>query len=160
MNNPYVPILVLFLIGAGFAVPTQLFFVPLFALAPAPVVPLLVVAGLALARLVDIARGQAHVDRLVLSGGNAIRAVQAVGVARTFLDVFANTVLVKDGAIKATSLQNVAPGGANINCIVNKADGTFLGNINNQATFLDLDGVADKAVETDVSAFTIKCNSQ
>jgi hypothetical protein len=95
-----------------------------------------------------------------VSGGNAIRAVQAVGVARTFLDVFANTVLVKDGAIKATSLQNVAPGGANINCIVNKADGTFLGNINNQATFLDLDGVADKAVETDVSAFTIKCNSQ
>lgn len=95
-----------------------------------------------------------------VSGDNTIRAVQAVGVARTFLDIFANTVLVKNGAIKATSLQNVAPGGANINCIVNKADGTFLGNINNQATFLDLDGVADKAVETDVSAFTIKCNSQ
>ena len=72
----------------------------------------------------------------------------------------ANTALVKDGAIKATSLQNVSPGGANINCIVNKADGSFLGNINNQATFLDLDGVADKAVETDVSAFTIKCNPQ
>ena len=61
---------------------------------------------------------------------------------------------------QTNSLQNVSPGGANINCIVNKADGSFLGNINNQATFLDLDGVADKAVETDVSAFTIKCNPQ
>lgn len=93
-----------------------------------------------------------------ISGANAIRSVPANGVANTFLNVFANTVLVKDSATKATSLQNVAPGGANINCVINKADGTFVGNINNQKTFLDLDGVDGKAVETDVSAFTIKCN--
>ncbi|KAF3010076.1 hypothetical protein E8E13_011591 [Curvularia kusanoi] len=93
-----------------------------------------------------------------VSGANAIRSVPAVGVANTFLNVFANTVLVKDGVIKATSLQNVAPGGASINCVVNKPDGSFLGNINSQTTFLDLDGVEGKAVETDVSAFTIKCN--
>jgi diguanylate cyclase (GGDEF)-like protein len=63
---------VAFPLGAGFAVPTQLFLVPLFAFAPAPVVPFLVVIGLAIARLIDIARGRARLDRLVLSGGNAI----------------------------------------------------------------------------------------
>lgn len=95
-----------------------------------------------------------------MSGANAIRSVPADGIANTFLNVFANTVLVKDGTIKATSLQNVAPSGANINCVVNNAVGALVGNINNQKTFLDLDGVEGKAVETDVSAFTIKCNSQ
>ncbi|HWT22540.1 MAG TPA: hypothetical protein VN213_03445, partial [Solirubrobacteraceae bacterium] len=66
---------VAFPLGAGYAVPTQLFFVPLFALAPVPVVPLLVLAGLTLARLVDVLAGRAHLDRLALSGGNALHAV-------------------------------------------------------------------------------------
>ncbi|KAF1931263.1 uncharacterized protein M421DRAFT_90338 [Didymella exigua CBS 183.55] len=95
-----------------------------------------------------------------ISGANAIRSVPANGIANTFINVFANTVLVKGGVIMATSLQNVAPGGTNINCVVNKADGTFVGNVNNQKTFLDLDGIEGRAVEVDASAFTIKCNPQ
>lgn len=92
------------------------------------------------------------------SGANAIRSVPANGVPNTLLSVFANTVLVKDGAIKATSLQNVAPGGANVNCVVRTGGLEFVGEVNNQKTFLDLDGVAGKAVEKDVSNFTITCN--
>src|SRR3954468_7155041 len=63
---------VVFPVGAGFTTPSQLFLVPLFALAPAPVVPLLVVAALVVARLVDVALGRARMDRLVVCGGNAI----------------------------------------------------------------------------------------
>src|SRR4051794_906100 len=63
---------VVFPVGTGFTTPSQLFLVPLFALAPAPVVPLLVVAGLVLARLVDVALGRTRMDRLVVCGGNAI----------------------------------------------------------------------------------------
>ena len=66
---------VAFPLGAGYAVPSQLFLVPLFALAPAPAVPLLVLAGLVLARLVDVVRGSAHLDRLALCGGNAVHAL-------------------------------------------------------------------------------------
>lgn len=93
-----------------------------------------------------------------ISGANAIRSVPANGVANTFINVFANTVLVKNGAIKATSLQNVAPGGANVNCVVRTGANEYVGEINNQKTFLDIDGVEGRAVEKDVSNFTITCN--
>src|SRR3954463_12759279 len=63
---------VVFPVGTGFTTPSQLFLVPLFALAPAPVVPLLVVVGLVFARLVDVALGRSRIDRLVVCGGNAI----------------------------------------------------------------------------------------
>src|SRR4051794_39592952 len=63
---------VTFPVGAGFTAPSQLFLVPLFALAPAPVVPLLVVAGLVAARLVDVALGRCRIDRLAACGGNAV----------------------------------------------------------------------------------------
>jgi diguanylate cyclase (GGDEF)-like protein len=63
---------VVFPVGAGFTTPSQLFLVPLFALAPAPLVPLLAVAGLVLARFVDVALGRTRMDRLVVCGGNAI----------------------------------------------------------------------------------------
>jgi diguanylate cyclase (GGDEF)-like protein len=63
---------VVFPVGTGFTTPSQLFLVPLFALAPAPVVPLLVVVGLVLARLVDVALGRTRMDRLAVCGGNAI----------------------------------------------------------------------------------------
>src|SRR3954470_9216391 len=63
---------VVFPVGAGFTTPSQLFLIPLFALAPAPVVPLLVVAGLLIARLVDVALARTRMDRLVVCGGNAI----------------------------------------------------------------------------------------
>src|SRR3954465_871937 len=68
---------VTFPVGTGFTSPSQLFLVPLFALAPPPVVPLLVVAGLVLARLVDVALGRTRMDRLVVCGGNAIYTLRA-----------------------------------------------------------------------------------
>jgi hypothetical protein len=92
------------------------------------------------------------------TGANAIRSVPANGVANTLANVFVGSVLVKDGQVKATSVQNIAPQGPFINCVVQNAAGVTVGEINNQKTFLDLDGDKDKAVETDVSAFTIKCN--
>lgn len=92
-----------------------------------------------------------------VSGANAIRSLPANGVANTFSVLFANTVLVKGGQVKATSVQNVAPQGVNVNCVVRNAAGAPIGTINNQKTFLDLDGVEGSAVETDVSAFTITC---
>src|SRR3954468_6446803 len=64
---------VVFPVGTGFTTPSQLFLVPLFALAPAPVVPLLVVAGLVLARLVDVALGRTRMDRLRGGGGHGAR---------------------------------------------------------------------------------------
>src|SRR3954447_921001 len=57
---------VVFPVGAGFTTPSQLFLVPLFALAPAPVVPLLVVVGLVLARLVDVVLRRTRMDPLPL----------------------------------------------------------------------------------------------
>src|SRR3954453_21638074 len=65
---------VVFPVGAGFTTPSQLFLVPLFALAPAPLVPPLVVAALVMARLVDVALGRSRLDRLALCGGNAVYA--------------------------------------------------------------------------------------
>jgi len=55
-----------FEVGAGYTVPTQLVFWPLLLLAPTPLAPLLVAAGLLLARLPDYARGRIHVQRAVL----------------------------------------------------------------------------------------------
>src|SRR5688572_33339171 len=43
-----------FAIGSGHVVPTQVFLVPLFVLAPAPLVPALVFAGLALGLVGDV----------------------------------------------------------------------------------------------------------
>jgi len=64
-----------FPIGSGHMVPTQLFLVPLFALAPAPLVPLLVFAGLAAGLLGDAALGRARLDRLAYCGGDALHSV-------------------------------------------------------------------------------------
>src|SRR4051794_31274877 len=63
---------VVFPVGAGFTTPSQLFLIPLFALAPAPVVPLLVVAGLVLARLVVVALGRTRMDRPAGSRGQPL----------------------------------------------------------------------------------------
>jgi diguanylate cyclase (GGDEF)-like protein len=54
-----------FPIGAGYAVPTQLFLVPLLVLAPAPLVPLIVLAAQGSAAAVDRIRGRIGGDRLV-----------------------------------------------------------------------------------------------
>src|SRR4051794_35371238 len=63
---------VVFPVGAGFTTPSQLFLVPLFALAPAPLVPPLVVAGLVLARLVVVALGRTRMDRPAGSRGQPL----------------------------------------------------------------------------------------
>jgi diguanylate cyclase (GGDEF)-like protein len=64
-----------FAVGSGHVVPTQLFLLPLFALAPAQLVPLLVLAGLALSALGAAAAGAARADRLVYCGGDAMHAL-------------------------------------------------------------------------------------
>ena len=56
-----------FEVGTGVVVPTQLVFVPMLFLLPAPTVPLYVAAGLLLGRVVDIARGRVSLDRGLLS---------------------------------------------------------------------------------------------
>jgi diguanylate cyclase (GGDEF)-like protein len=67
--------LVSYPLGVSDIVPTQPFLVVLFAFAPAAAVPLLVFAGLALGRLVHVARGHRHPERLLLSGGDAVHSL-------------------------------------------------------------------------------------
>ena len=57
--------------GAGSLVPTQLIFVPMLFVLPPAVVPLVVVAGLALADVPDVIAGRLHPQRLVAVAGNA-----------------------------------------------------------------------------------------
>ena len=55
--------------------PTQLFLVPLFVLAPAQIVPGLVFLGLAVGLAGDVLLGRARLDRLAYCGGDAIHAL-------------------------------------------------------------------------------------
>jgi diguanylate cyclase (GGDEF)-like protein len=64
-----------FPIGSGHMVPTQLFLIPLFAVAPAALVPALVYAGLAVGLLGEAALGRSRLDRLVYCGGDALHAL-------------------------------------------------------------------------------------
>ena len=64
-----------FPIGSGHVVPTQLFLVPLFVLAPAALVPALVYAGLALGVLGEAVLGRTRGDRLAYCGGDAMHAL-------------------------------------------------------------------------------------
>ena len=57
--------------GAGYLVPTQLIFVPMLFVLPPAVVPLVVVAALALAELPDLLMGRMHPQRVVAVIGNA-----------------------------------------------------------------------------------------
>jgi putative nucleotidyltransferase with HDIG domain len=61
--------------GAGYTVPTQLVFVPMLFLLPAPLVPLFVAAGTLLGNLPDYARGKTKPERIVLSLGDSWHAV-------------------------------------------------------------------------------------
>lgn len=94
-----------------------------------------------------------------ITGANAIRSVPIGSAPNTLLNVFANTALVKNGALLATSLQNVAPGSSvGVTCTVRNAAGAVVASVNDQKTFAELDGVKDRAVETDVAAFTVACS--
>jgi hypothetical protein len=91
-----------------------------------------------------------------MTGANAAASVPINGGAFVLKDLFPwATNLIKDGKLIATSAQNINPGVQNVFCI-------FSGNgrvikINDKITFADLDGVQGKAVQTDVSLFTIQC---
>jgi len=60
-----------FVVGAGFTVPTQLLFVPMLFLLPAPVVPLAVASACVLAGVPDVVRGQVPVERLAFRLGDS-----------------------------------------------------------------------------------------
>ena len=64
-----------FPVGAGHAVPTQLFLVPMFALCSAQLVPGLVFLALALSTVLAWATGRGRLDRLVTCGGDAMHAL-------------------------------------------------------------------------------------
>ena len=55
-----------FAMGSGWAVPTQMFFVPMLFLLPTAVVPVFVAAALLVARLPEYLRGAVHVERTVI----------------------------------------------------------------------------------------------
>ena len=73
-----------FPIGAAFFTPTQLLLVPMFVVAPAPLVPLFVFAGFALAAGAGAARGRTGYDRLVFCGGDAAHALGPALVLTVF----------------------------------------------------------------------------
>jgi putative nucleotidyltransferase with HDIG domain len=73
-----------FEIGVGYAVPTQLAFVPMLLLLPAGSVPLVVLAGMVLGYLPELLVRGAHPDRLLLAPGdcwNAIGPAVVIGLA-------------------------------------------------------------------------------
>jgi diguanylate cyclase (GGDEF)-like protein len=77
-----------FPVGGGNVVPTQLVLIPMLVLLPPAIVPVLVAAGLLLAKLYDWARGQGPLDRALFSIPDAWHAVGpalllvAVGASR------------------------------------------------------------------------------
>jgi diguanylate cyclase (GGDEF)-like protein len=83
-----------FAIGSGHVVPTQVFLVPLFALAPAPLVPALVFVGLVVGLLGEVALGRTRLDRLAYCGGDSIHALGPALV----LTLFAGGHAVNAGA--------------------------------------------------------------
>ena len=91
-----------------------------------------------------------------LTGANAIRSLPANAVPTALAALFAGSALVQNGVLKATSLQNVAPG-AGVTCTVRKAGGEVVGSVSAQTTWVDLDGVRERAVETDVAGWTVGC---
>lgn len=60
-----------FPIGAGHAVPTEIFLIPMLLLLPPAIVPLAVIAALALASFADWLRGRSRLERILETGGDA-----------------------------------------------------------------------------------------
>ena len=73
-----------FPIGAGVFAPTQLFLVPLFAVAPAALVPPLVLGAYVLAAVAAAVTRRANLDRLVFCGGDAFHALGPALVLTVF----------------------------------------------------------------------------
>jgi HD-GYP domain-containing protein (c-di-GMP phosphodiesterase class II) len=61
--------------GVGHTVPTQLAFVPMLFILPTELVPLLVLAGMAIGNLPDYARGALHPSRALMLPGDAWHAI-------------------------------------------------------------------------------------
>ncbi|PSN72416.1 hypothetical protein BS50DRAFT_569909 [Corynespora cassiicola Philippines] len=91
------------------------------------------------------------------SGAGASATIQANGVPVYFSNVFAGSALQnKDLLIIATSAQLTSiPQG--VHCVLFNANEVLVGELNDRKTFLDIDGFAQKAVETDVSKFMFSC---
>ena len=64
-----------FVLGTGFAVPTQVVLVPMLLLLPTPTVPLLVAVALVLTTMMDALRGRASSERAVSAVADAWFAV-------------------------------------------------------------------------------------
>lgn len=95
-----------------------------------------------------------------ISGANALRSLPANAVPTTFLSLFAGSALVQNGGVlKATSLQNVAPG-SGVRCEVrrNGSPGEeVVGSVDGERTWVDLDGDRERSVEMDVGGWTVVC---
>jgi putative nucleotidyltransferase with HDIG domain len=66
--------------GACYTVPTQLVFVPMLFVLPAPSVPLVVAAGIAAGHIPDYVRGRRHPARLVVVPGDAWHALPPAAI--------------------------------------------------------------------------------
>ncbi len=64
-----------FPIGTGYVVPTQLFLVPMFVIAPTQLVPVLVFAGLVAGSVGAAARSRSQLDRVVFCAGDAFHSL-------------------------------------------------------------------------------------
>lgn len=64
-----------FPVGAAVFSPTQLILVPLFAMAPAQLVPMLVFCGLLLSSVVAAATGRSRADRMIFCGGDSLHSL-------------------------------------------------------------------------------------
>jgi HD-GYP domain-containing protein (c-di-GMP phosphodiesterase class II) len=58
-------------VGAGYTLPVQLVLVPMLLVLPTEIVPLLVLVSVTANRLIDVVRGHAHIDRLLLGPADA-----------------------------------------------------------------------------------------
>lgn len=89
-----------------------------------------------------------------ISGSSAATSIPINKGPITFGSLFYSST----GRVFATSAQNLNPAGNGVLCIiVNPANPKAAIRFNDKATFVDLDGNKDKAVETDVTNFTIQC---
>lgn len=69
-----------FPVGAGHAVPTEIFLIPMLLLLPPSVVPLVVLGALALASFVDWLRGRSRLERIIETGGDAWHCIGPAAV--------------------------------------------------------------------------------